>query len=178
MKALISRLSKRERLLVTLTVTVAVLLAFFIFIADPAYKKWIDLGGDVESANARLLKNLKLMANKDYLEKEYDKYKQYIQKGAGEEEEVSSILKEIEATAGGSSVNVTGIKPKGTKSFKEYKKFTVEVTGEAKLADFLKFIYELEGSKKLLKVERLVLTLKSAQSDTLRGTLIIRKISF
>lgn len=178
MIALFSRLSKRERLLAALTVSVAALLALFIFIADPVYKKWLDLGGDVESANAKLLKNLKLLANKEYLEKEYNQYRQYIQKGAGEEEEVSSILKEIEATAAGSSVDVTSIKPKGTKSFKEYKKFTVEVTGEAKLSGFLKFIYDLEGSKKLLKVERLVLTLKSAQSDILRGTLIIRKISF
>jgi Tfp pilus assembly protein PilO len=178
MRAMFSRLSKRERLLVTLTISVVAALAFFIFIADPAYKKWLNLGASVESANARLLKNLKLLANKESLEKEYDKYKLYIQKGEGGEEEISSILKEIEATAAGSGVDVTSIKPKGTKSFKEYKKFTVEVTGEAKLNSFLKFIYELEGSRKLLKVERLVLSLKSAQSDTLRGTLIIRKISF
>lgn len=178
MKALFSRLTKREKLLAALTISVVMALALFIFIVDPAYKKWLELGGDVKSANARLLKNLKLLANKNNLEKEYDKYKQYIQKGAAEEEEVSSILKEIEATAAASSVNITSIKPKGTKSFKEYKKFTVEVAGEAKLSGFLKFIYDLEGSKKLLKVERLVLTLKNAQSDTLRGTLIIRKISF
>jgi hypothetical protein len=178
MKALFSRLTKRERLLVILTVSVIAGLALFIFAADPAYKRWLEMGGDVESANARLLKNLKLLADKDYLEKEYNRYKEYIQKGAGEEEEVSSILKEIEATAAASQVDVTSIKPKGTKAFKEYKKFTVEVTGEAKLSAFLKFIYDMEGSKKLLKVERLVLTLKSAQSDTLRGTLIIRKISF
>jgi Tfp pilus assembly protein PilO len=178
MKTLFLRLSKRERLLFILTILVVGGLAAYIFVVEPAYKRWAGMEDEIETANTRLLKNLKLLANKEHLEKEFNKYKEYIQKGGQDEEEVAAILKEIEATAASCGVNLTSIKPKGTKALKEYRKFTVEVAGEARLNQFLKFIYDLEGSKKLLKVERLILTLKNAQSDTLRGTLIIRKISF
>lgn len=178
MKTLFSKFSKRERVLFIFTISVILGLGFYIFILEPVYKKWVELGLEFESVSAKLYKNLKLLANKESIEKEYEKYKDYIQKAGDGEEEVASILKEIETTALNCGVKITSMKPKGTKQLKIYKKFSVEVVSEAKIAQFLKFIYDLEGSKKLLKVERLVLSLKGSQSDLLKGTLIIHKISF
>jgi len=178
MKTLFSRFTKRERFLFLFTASVIGATALFILVLQPVMKEWGRLSIGLDSTNAKLYKNLKLLSNKDAIEKEYNKYKEYIQKSGGAEDEAAAILKEIETTASNCQVAITSIKPKGTKQLKNYRKFTVEVVSEAKLDQFLKFIYELEGSKKLLKVERLVLSLKSSQSDILKGTLIIRKISF
>jgi len=176
-KFLLSKFTKRERLLFVLTLCAVLGIPAYLFILEPTYKKWDELGAEFESAGLKLSKNIKLLANKELLEKEYDKYKEYIQKEEGKEQELSSVLKEIEATALNSGVKITSIKPKGEKQLKNYKRYSVEVVSEAKISQFLKFIYDLENSKKLLKVERLVLSLKDAQTDLLKGTLIIRKTS-
>lgn len=178
MITLFSRFSKRERFLFIFTICVVLSVGLYIFILEPVYKKWAQVGVEFESANVRLFKNLKLLTDKEDIEKEYDRYKDYIQKGGPGEEEAASILKEIETIALNSGVKITSIKPKGMKQFQSYRKFSVELVSEGKIGQFLKFIYDLEGSKKLLKVERLVLSLKGAQSDFLKGTLIIRKVSF
>jgi Tfp pilus assembly protein PilO len=178
MKTLFSRFSKRERFLFIFTISAILCIGVYIFALEPFYKKWSQGDMELENKNAKLFKNLKLLVNKESIEKEYDRYKDYIQKAGGSEEEVAGVLKEIENTASGCGVKITSIKPKGVKQLKGYKKIDIELIAEAKLNQFLKFIYEVEGSKKLLKVERLVLSLKGSQSDLLKGTLIIRKISF
>lgn len=177
MRTLFSKFTKGERILFTVTVSVISILGFYVFILEPLYKKWSQFDIELGSANARLFKNLRLLANKEVLEREYDKYKDYIQRADSGEEEMASVLKEIENVASSCGVKITSIKPKDTKQLKNYKKSTVELVSEAKINQFLKFIYELEGSKKLLKVERFILSLKSSQSDILKGTLVIRKIS-
>lgn len=202
MKTLFSKFSKRERLFFILTTVVILIIAVYIFIVEPVYKKWDRLGLEFELANSRLLKNTKLLANKESLEKQYERFKEYIQKEGDQEEEMAAVLKEIEATALNCGVKITSIKPKGIKQLipkeatqrsissgsrrdtrevstfgKSYKKFSVELISEATISQFLKFIYELEDSKKLLKVERLVLSVKGTQSDLLKGTFLIRKIS-
>lgn len=178
MRALFSRFTKRERLLFILTICVVLGLGLYIFILEPVYKRWSQFDIQLASANARLFKNLRLLASKETLEKEYDKYKDYIQNAGGGEEEMAPVLKDIEVAALSCGVKITSIKPKATKQLKNYKKINIEIVSEAKINQFLKFIYDLEGSKRLFKVERFILSLKGSQSDLLKGTLVIRKISF
>ncbi len=175
---LLSKFTKRERIIFILTISLISSLIVYVFVLEPVYKKWSQLRLEYESAGLRLVRNEKLLANKKNIEGEYEKYKEYIRKKEDKEQEMASILKEIEATASGSGVKITSIKPKGEKQLKNYKEYSVELVSEATLNQFIKFIYDLESSKELLKVERLVLSLKSAQSDLLKGTLIVRKISF
>ncbi len=178
MKALISKFSKREQSVFVLTVSVIFIILIYIFMIKPAREKWDALQSEVKSADARLLKDIKLLADKDLLEKEYQRYKEYIQKDGPHDQDLSPVLKEIEDNAVACGVKITSIKPKGERKLKNYNKFNVEVICEGRINQLVKFIYDLEGSKKLLKVERLVLTLKGSQSDLLKGTLLIRKISF
>ncbi|MCM8781670.1 MAG: type 4a pilus biogenesis protein PilO [Candidatus Omnitrophica bacterium] len=178
MKTLFSRFTKRERLFFIITLCIILGVLAYIFVLEPVYKKWNQLRLEAESARIRLFKDIKLLASKESLEKAYGRYKDYIQKEENTGQEIASVLREIETTALNCGVKITSIKPKGEKQLKNYRKFTIELISEAKINQFLKFIYDLESSKKLLKVERLVLSLKGAQSDLLKGTLIIRKISF
>ncbi|MEI8175579.1 MAG: GspMb/PilO family protein, partial [Candidatus Omnitrophota bacterium] len=111
-------------------------------------------------------------------EKEYAEYKEYVQRPAGKDDELSMILKEVESMASLSGVKITSVKPKGEKNLPAYREYMVELSCEGKLDEYMKYIYELEGSKRLLKVERLILTLKGSGSDLLKAAIIIRKISF
>ena len=175
---LFSKFTKRERLVFIITISLISGVALYVFIVEPAYKKWNQLRLEYKSASSKLLKNTRLLANRDNIEKEYDKYKDYIQKKEDKGQEIALALKEIETAALGAGVKITSIKPRGEKQLKNYQTYSVELISEATVTQFIKFIYDLESSKKLLKVERLVLSLKSAQSDLLKGTFIIDKISF
>lgn len=178
MAKLFSRLRKREKFLFGVTACVILSLGFYILVVEPLYKRWSDLDSDFEAAKSRLFKNLKLLSQKESLERQYEKYKVYMEKTQAAEDETAAILKEIENVALSCGVKITGIKPKAARQFKTYRKFRIEVVAEAKIGQFMKFIYDLESSKRLLKVERLVLSLKGTQSELLKATLIIRKISF
>ena len=177
MKSIFSRFSKRERLLFGSTFSIIAAVCLYIFIAEPLYKKWSEINLEFESADSKLFKNLKLLAEKDKLEKEYTGYQEYTQKGGGEEE-IPSVLKEIESAALNCGVQITSMKPKDVKDFKRYKKLTIEVIAEADINQLMRFMYNLEASKKLLKVERLVVSLKGTKPNILKGTMLIRKISF
>jgi len=170
-------LTKRERLVFILTVSLVIGIPTYLFVLEPAYKKLSQLNAKLESVGIKLLKDIKLLANKEPLEQDYAKYEEYMQR-ADDKGGMSSILKEIEVTALSSGVKITSIKPKGEKQFKNYKRYRVELISEGKISQFLKFIYSLESSKKLFKVERVVLSLKRDKTDLLKGTLVIRKISF
>jgi Tfp pilus assembly protein PilO len=178
MKNIFSNFTKRERFIFTFTIAfIACVFAYF-FVLEPARKTWSGRRDEVEAANLKLFKNLRLLANKESLEREYDNYKDYFKTEGDKEQELAAVLKEIEAFASACGVKITSIKPKGEKRSKNYKQCSIELISEANIEQFAKFIYDLEGSKKLLKVERLVLSLKGSQSDLLKGTLVIRKISF
>lgn len=178
MKGIISKFTKREKALFIGIAGMAVVLAAYLFGLEPLYKHWRGLRVKGETEKRKLVKNLRLLAQKDALEKGYEKYKDYLQKEADKDQEVSSTLKEIEDMARASGVKITSIKPKGEKPLKGYRKYNIELVAEGKIGQFLKFIYDLEGSKKLMKTERLILSLKGSQSDLLKGTLLIIKISF
>ncbi|MCX5716135.1 MAG: type 4a pilus biogenesis protein PilO [Candidatus Omnitrophica bacterium] len=177
-KRIFSKFTQRERFLFIGIVCIAVIFAVYLLVLDPLYRNWSELRLESETAKRKLLKNLKLLADKNELEKGYDKYKDYLQREADKEQDVASALKEIEDTAQRAGAKITSIKPKGEKLLKGYKTYNIELIAEGKIDQFLKFMYELEGSKKLFKIERLILSLKSSQSDLLKGTLLIIKVSF
>jgi Tfp pilus assembly protein PilO len=177
MKNILSKFTQREKVLLIGIAVLAVVLATYLLLLEPLYERWSQARLESQTAQRRLLKNLKLLAEKDILEKSYAKYKDYLQREVDSQQEMASALKEIEDTAQRAGVKITSIKPKGEKPAKGYRKYNIELIAEGKIDQFLKFTYELEGSKKLLKVERLILSLKGAQSDLLKGTLLIIKVS-
>ena len=176
MNSIVSKFSKRERLIFGVTLLCIAGSLGYVCIIEPIGKRWNVLDAELESARHRLYKNLKLLADKDLLEKEYGTYQEYLDTGASGEEQVPLVLKEIESIALNSQVKITSIKPKGVKEFKHYRGVSIEVVVEGRISQLLKCIYDIEGSRKLLEVERLVLSPKDSQSDSLKGTLIIRKI--
>ncbi|MBI4336031.1 MAG: hypothetical protein HY589_05190 [Candidatus Omnitrophica bacterium] len=178
MNTIFSRFKKRERFLIIFTLTAGAALALYLCAIEPLFDSRSGFALRIQAANSRLVKNLKLLHDKEKIDDEFKKYKEYIESAGSEGDQMAVVLKEIEIAAMTSGVKIVSIKPKGEKQLKGYKKAVIEAVSEAKVEQFMKFIYEVEGSKKLLKVERCVLSLKSSQSDVLRGTLIIRKISF
>jgi Tfp pilus assembly protein PilO len=92
------------------------------------------------------------------------------------EEDTSALLREVETLASKSSVYLADMKPQDPKQEQEFKKYQVNVNGEAAFEKLIEFLYNIENSKKVLKIEKFTLSLKSRQDSTLKFSLTISKV--
>lgn len=85
-------------------------------------------------------------------------------------------MKEVETLANKSTVYLLDMKPGTVKQSATSKEYTVTLNCEGELRRLIEFIYAIETSKKLLKTEKMQISVKSKESDTLKCSLLISKI--
>jgi len=173
---LITRLSKREKSFLWLAIIAVVCIALYILVLEPTWNKWQQLNKTIDVTERKLLKNLKIMGQKEIIDELYDKYAQSLRMKGSVEEETAVILSEIENIARQSNVIITDIKPQSVKDMDFYKEYYVEMEAEGNIASLAKFIYELQNSKQILKVRHLRLNAKETRGDTLKGYMVVTKI--
>ena len=93
------------------------------------------------------------------------------------EEEMSRLLKHLEAMARRSSVRITDLKPLAAEKKDAREMLSVELQTEAPLVLFAHFLYELETSPLLLTVHRFHLA-AGENSAKLKATLAIHRTLF
>jgi hypothetical protein len=158
-------------------------------------KIWADLDKQILTKEIRLKKNLQTISQREIIESKYNRYLSLIPAEGPDEKKVAGLLSEIEKTASDIAVQINEMKPRpvrnikysqedkisnGARQIKEsevYRKFTVELEAEASMANLIKFIYDLESQPRFLRVEKLQLNVKGAQSNILKCHLLITQIS-
>ena len=170
-----SRLSKRERLVLYGAI-------FFISVAlldrlmlGPILSKVKSLNKEIQSQEALSKKSLHILAQKDRIIKEVNRYASYVAHAQSQEEEIIFLLKEIEKMANKSSVYVIDIKSTGLVEEGILKKYLVKLNCEAQMEQLTKFFYDVENSNKLLKIEKYDIRPKTEGSSVLRCTASISK---
>jgi hypothetical protein len=171
-------ITKREKILGALTVSVAVVTVAYGFIMEPLINRWNALGRDISDKKGLLAKHSRILRNNDEIEKLHSEYTRYFQtEKLSPEEESASALSNIEKLARETNAHITNIKPLSTKNYENYTKFTFRVTTESRIGELAKFIYKLQSSEQLLKIERMVLRAKERSPDTIKAILHINKVS-
>lgn len=172
----IKHLSKRERNGFYLAVIVITGVLAYILVIEPVWTKWQDLNKEVSNKEIQLLKNLKILAQRDIIAQLYDKYAEDIKMKGSVEEETAVILREIENIARTSNTHITDIKPLRVQDMEFYKEYYVELESEGSISDLAKFIYDLQNSKQILKVKYLRLNPRDETAEVLKGYMIVTKI--
>lgn len=172
----LKHLSRRERNILYLAVIVISGVLLYIVMIEPLRKKWRELNESISSKEMQLLKNQKILAQKDIIAQLYDKYAENIKMKGTVEEETAVILREIENIARTSNTYITDIKPLKVEDKEFYKEYSVELEAEGDISGLAKFIYDLQNSKQILKVKYLRLNPRDEASDTLKGYMIVTKI--
>lgn len=172
-----SSISKREKSLISITVLVIACSIIYIFVVEPLYKKFNELNQQIEIKQVRLTKNLKLMKEKDIITEEFKKYGEKLKVKGSDEEEMASVLSEIERIGKTTGIYLKDVKPQRIKDMSFYKILLVEIKFQADTQNLSKFIYSLQTSASLLKVKRLQVDIKGGESSLLEGTLQISKVS-
>lgn len=172
-----SSISKREKMFFAMTISIITISIFYGFVIEPFFKAYIRLSREINIKQTRLAKNLKLMNEKDIVSNEFKRHSQQLKEKGSDEEEMASVLSEIEIIGKNVGFYLSNVKPQKIKDMDFYKIMFVEIKFQADIQTFSKFIYEIQNSPLLLKVSRLQLNSKGGDSSFLEGTIQISKIS-
>lgn len=175
---MIKNLSKREKYIAAATVTVAAAAILYIFILEPITSRWSDLDKGIATKQSEFEKDSKILLKKKSLESEYAGISKFLKGAQSEDEAVASAISYIENTSKSDSCLIASVKPVGSKKVGSYKEILIDVTAEATMAQFSKFLYDIETPKEMvLTVKRFVITPKSGQSNVLKGSFLISRLS-
>jgi len=170
-------ISGREKTLFILVVFVIAVSLSYAFVIEPLYKKYQDLNQEMEFKEVRLKRNNKLIREHDAINAEFNKYSEQLKIKGSDEEEMASVLSEIEKIGQSAQVYLSDVKPQPIKDRDFYRLLGVEVKFQASMETLSKFIYNLQKSPFLLRVKRLQVNSKGQSSNLLEGTIQINKIS-
>jgi len=169
----ISRLSRREKIILYITAVVLALLILMKLIVEPIYSNIKSLDREIVDRESQIKSDMKIVARKDRIRAETKTYTSYVTVPASEDEAMTALLKEIEGLANKSQVYVVDIKPGGVREADSAKKYMVSITCEGKMEQITDFLYAIESSNKLFKVERYQISPKSAESTTAQVSMTI-----
>jgi Tfp pilus assembly protein PilO len=168
-------LKKRERIIFYLVVGLIIASVGFNLVMEPLLAKNKNLGNEINTGRAKLKKYAQLLAQKDAIESEFNKFSVSLNNPGLQAASVSA-LSELENLASAAKIRIVDIRPQSTKTVQLYKETIIELKTEGSMEDFLKFIYSIENSLFLLKIKRLVLTARS-ESGLLEANISISQIS-
>lgn len=174
--AAFAKMSKREKM-VLYGAAVFLALAFLDrAIIGPIVSRTQALDKEIIDKRAAIERDLKILAQKDSIGLRMAAYRAFSVQETTPEEDTSALLREVETLASKSSVYLADMKPQDPKQEQEFKKYQVNVNGEAAFEKLIEFLYNIENSKKVLKIEKFTLSLKSRQDSTLKFSLTISKV--
>jgi len=171
-----SSVSRRERILFVSVMILITLSILYQFIVEPLYRKFVDLQQELSTKQVQLMKSLRLLEEKEDVTKEFQRYSQLLKTKRTEEEEMAFVLGEIEKIGKQAGVYLSDVKPQRIKDWEYYRQLLVEIKFEATMDTLTQFIYNIQSSPFLLKVKRLNINSKSADS-VLQGIVQVSKVS-
>lgn len=171
----LSRLSKREKSIFYVSAFFVSLTFIDRLIVSPIYTKITSLSDEIKEKEAGIKRNMHVLAQKDRILKEAEKYASYIRILESSDEDVTSLLKEVERLANEASVYLIDIKPAGLKEEEGYGKLLVKLNCEAPMEQIAGFMYSVESSDRLLTVESYKIGPKGKGSDIARCNMSISR---
>ncbi|MFH1640545.1 MAG: hypothetical protein ABIA66_01140 [Candidatus Omnitrophota bacterium] len=177
LSSLIPRMNKRGKRIFYIAVFFVSALFLERLIIYPIYYRIKTFNKEIRDSEAEIKKNLHIVSQKDKISKEKDTYASFLIKAKSEEEEVTSILKEIEELANKASIYLEDMKPGGTKAVDSNIKYMLNLNCEAKMEQLIEFMYSIENSNKLFSIEKYEITPKSRDTSIAKCSMSISKIS-
>ena len=174
--AFLSRLSKREKLVFYTAAAVIFLTILDRVLVAPISFRIQSLNKEIEAKEGAIKNGMRIIAQKDRIAAESQKYKPYMTGVKSEDEENTVLLKEIENLASKSAVYLLDMKPGAVKGIASSMRFTVSVNCEGQMEQIAEFMYNIESSKNLLTIDKFEINPKTRESSIGQCSLTVSKI--
>jgi len=171
-------LSKREKIIFYITVSIVVIGLAFNFIIAPILNKNDEINKELNLASAKLMKYMRLLSQKDLIQNKYKDFSAAFKVSDKKENRMVEALSALEALAKGANMRIIDLRPQGASrgALSGYKEALIDLKTEGSMENYLKFIYDLESSLSLLRIKKFQLNSKS-NSQNLEGTFSISQLS-
>lgn len=169
-------LKPRERNLLFGFSVVGLFLLSDLAVVRPLWNYYVSIEERTAAEERRLVRNLLNINRKDAVERDYGGYQQFVRPSGTDEEEIGSLLTEIEQTARNNKVVLVDMKPQAARTHDFYKEYQAELDLETEMAGWVQFVHQLEESAQLLRVSAVKLVLKAPDSPTVKARMTVTKI--
>lgn len=169
-------ITKREKIILYITIGVIVFSIGFNFLFMPLLTKNDNLNKEINISRVKLTKYLRLLSQKDSLQTKYSKLAQDFKVSSRQEGALVTTLAELENMAKNSNIRIVDIRPQAPKSADLYKEVIIELRTEGTMESYLGFIYTLENSLLLLRIKKIQLNAKP-NTPHLEGIFSISQVS-
>jgi len=170
-------LSKREKIILYLTIGVIGLAIVYNIIIAPLVNSNDDLNKGIEVARAKLNKYSRLLGQKDTIVSKYSQFSAQFNLATKQDDRLIQVLAGLESIAKGANIRILDIRPQGEyKNSPSYNEIIIDLKAEGAMQDFMKFIYDVENSLFLLKIKRFQVSSKP-RTQLLEGTFSISQLS-
>ncbi|MCU0666229.1 MAG: hypothetical protein MUF05_03930 [Candidatus Omnitrophica bacterium] len=170
-----SKFSKQEKLITYIAVAFLVMAIFDRLVLSAILAKIGSQEEQIRMQELSIKKNLKILSQKDLIQKQDQEFSVYLSNATSQEEELSSILKEIETLANKANVSLGEIKPVDLKEEKLMKKYSVSLSCEATMEQLADFIFRLETSNSLFNIVSYNIASKDKEKGTVKCNMSITK---
>ncbi|MCK4248849.1 MAG: hypothetical protein KAX15_03635 [Candidatus Omnitrophica bacterium] len=150
-----SRLSDREKTILYITIFIISIVFLDQMILSPIMTKMSQLSKDIDFQEETIKRNLTILARKDKIVEEQNKYSPYlVARRKSDEEEDRSFSLELQALAKDTidliDIRSSGINKIGLLS----RQYVIDLNFEAEMKYIFQFLYKIENSDKLYSVEK------------------------
>lgn len=171
-----SKLSKKEKKLFYAAALFVSLALFDLLIVLPIFSKMKSLDKEISDKTSAVKEYSHILSQKDRILAERDKYNSFLSSIKSEDEEITSLLKEIEVMADKTSVYLIDMKPVDSRNTGEQNKYLVSLNCESQMEQLVSFMYSIENSVRLLTIDRYEISPKSKDSSIVKCSMSISKI--
>ena len=171
----ISRLSKRERTILYVTVFVVGLVLLDRLILSPILSKIQELNETIILQEETIGQSLLIVMQEKRIEGESKQYISYLSQPEAEEKEVMAFLKEVENIAKKSSVYLIDIKPAGKDVDGVSTWYFVKLNFEAQMEQVFKFFHNITNFEQMLKIKEYKISPKTAGTSVITCSVSISK---
>ena len=170
-----NRLSKREKTILLVTGLVIGALVSDQIVIRPVFGTFRSLKQELSDLRANIKKSVRLLSQKESIEKEVKEYTSYRGEAKSPEEEAVALLKFVEDLANTAGVNLLYAKPGGSKTEERVKKYYVNLECEAQMSQLVAFFFQVENSDRLLKIEKFSIQLTTEGSSITKSAVTISR---
>lgn len=169
-------LNSREQILVTAAGALAICFGGWFAALKPLYELWKNKESSVLVQEHFLNENLKIISQKEWIERRYAELTSNLKAKGSDEQDVSLMQDEIGALAKLTGVKVNKTKPRPIENKPDTKRCLIELDCEGNLVQLADFIYRMQVSPEVLRVEELRLSLENQKESLLRAALLVSKV--
>lgn len=169
------KMSKREKAILYGTASVLGFLFIDRLVVAPIHDKLASVDQAIKDEETAIRKSLHVLVQKNRIASDSREFMQYSVEGKNPEEEMTSLLKEIESLADKASVSLIYVKPANTEKDRSITKHLATLECESQMEQVAGFFHSIESSTKLLKIEKFEIQPKNRESSIARCSMTVSK---